>query len=140
MDYINSLVDYLKSIFNQYVFNFNKNVDDSINTIESVKIIDEKIGNLDEILDILNDIKPKVMSSLKKKHKFSNKLLLNKGEINFVIKKLEEYQKEREDPLLETYTIDDVILNTNISFVSNKMILIKQRYEIIEEYSNTSQS
>ena len=140
MDYINSLVDYLKSIFNQYVFNFNKNVDDSINTIESVKIIDEKIGNLDEILDILNDIKPKVMPSLKKKHKFSNKLLLNKGEINFVIKKLEEYQKEREDPLLETYTIDDVILNTNISFVSNKMILVKQRYEIIEEYSNTSQS
>ena len=138
MDYINSLMDYLKSIFNQYVFNLNKNVDDSITTIQSVKEIDEKIGNLNEIIDILNEIKPKVM--INKKHRFSKKILLNKGEIDFVIKKLEQYQKERSEPLLENYTVDDVILNTNISFVYNKMILIKQRYEIIEEYSNTSQS
>jgi hypothetical protein len=139
MDYINSLVDYLKSIFSNYVFNFNRDsrdIDDSISTIENVKILDTKIGNIDEVLNILNEISPKIMTNIKKNHKFNKKLLLNPSEINYIIKWIELYQKEKPEPLLETYTVDDVIFNTHISFLYNKMILIKQRYDIIEEYSN----
>ena len=65
-------------------------------------------------------------------------MLLNTSEINYILKWIENYQKERQEPLLENYTVEDVIFNTNLTFIYNKMVLIKQRYEIIEEYSNSN--
>ena len=139
MDYINSFVDYLKSIFSHYFYNRNSDIDDCINTLESVKIIDKKIGDIDEVINILNEIAPKIFSHMKKKkYKFNRNLLLNTTEINYILKWIENYQKERKEPVLENYTVEDVIFNTNLTFIYNKMVLIKQRYEIIEEYSNSN--
>jgi hypothetical protein len=137
MEYINSVMEYFKTLFSQYVYNLNRSntdIEASINTIESVKIIDEKIGNISDIINLLNEMAPKIMINIKKKHKFSNKILLNPSEINYVIKWIDRYQKSKPEPLLQNLTVDDVILNTNITFLYNKMILIQQRYEIIDQY------
>lgn len=139
MEYINSVMEYFKTLFSQYVYNLNRrntDIEASINTIESVKIIDEKIGNISEIINLLNEMAPKFIknSNSNKKHKFTNKILLNPSEINYVIKWIDRYQKSKPEPLLQNLTVDDVILNTNITFLYNKMILIQQRYEIIDQY------
>jgi hypothetical protein len=140
MDYVSSIVDYLKYIFTHYVYNINQyssdrsEIETSITVIQNVKIIDEKIGNVKEIIHLLNELSPKFLNNLKKNHKFTEKLLWNKVEIHYIIKWIEIWRSENPTSC-HNYTVDDVIINTNMIFLYNKMLLIKERNEIVTEYS-----
>ena len=147
MDYVSSIVDYLKYLFSHYVYNINQSssdrseIEESITAIQNVKIIDEKIGNVKEIINLLNELSNIFLHNLKKNHKFTEKLLWNKAEINYIIKWIEIWRSENiPSATCNNYTVDDVIINTNMNFLYNKILLIQERNEIVTEYSEKNQN
>lgn len=133
MDYINTFLDYLKTLFNNYVYS-RQNHEDlnlSIEIVDEIKIIDEKIGNINDTISILNELKPMFLPNLKKKYKFSEKILFNINEIIYVIKNIENWKSENSNNNVNLLSVNDVIVNTNMDFLYKKMLLIKERYEIL---------
>ena len=53
-------MDYLKGLFNQYIYNSNRSdeLQESIDTLEKVKVIDEKIGNIKDVMNSINELIP----------------------------------------------------------------------------------
>ena len=133
-------MDYLKGLFNQYIYNSNRSdeLQESIDTLEKVKVIDEKIGNIKDVMNSINELIPVFLKhKLKNKKKivFNEKMLLNKEEINYVLHYIEKWNKENQLSVSK-FSVEDVITNTNMNYIFQKMILIKERFEIIEEYAN----
>lgn len=133
-------MDYLKGLFNQYIYSTNRSdeVQESIDTLKKVKIVDEKIGNVKELINLLNELIPvffKKTSESKKKMIFTEKMLTNKEEIGFILHHIEKWNKKHHISS-NSFSVEDVITNTNMNYVYQKMLLVKERFEIIEEYSN----
>ena len=150
MEYFNDFIDYIKSMLNIYIFTKQEENECTIPTKTTELVqeeprqtdeIDKKIGNLNDIINILNELKPiflKNLTNSKKKHKFTIKLIDNINEINYVLKYLEKWRSENDISNVRNISVQNIITNTNMDFLYKKMLLIKERYEILNNKTNSN--